>query len=157
MRRRIHHWSSQGFIYYLGQVNEITLRDAAPAVTALRNDVSLSTKLIEMDLDNIFQDVVTNTSTGMPLAITSLLNACQDMQGMPRREEPEEDDEVSCLYNRTTCFEFHRLLVFTLLSFGKALDGYADAYGKYFEDLLKHAKKSTYGVLCSGPLDIRGY
>jgi len=105
------------------------------------HDASLSTKLIEMDRDNIFQDVVTNTSTGMPLAITSLLNACRDMQGMLRREEPEEDDEVSCLYNRTTCFEFHRLLVFTLLSFGKALDGYADAYGKCFEDLLKHAEE----------------
>jgi len=43
------------------------LRDAAPAVTTLRNDISLSTKLIEMDLDNIFQDVVTNTSVSLCL------------------------------------------------------------------------------------------
>jgi hypothetical protein len=35
MHRRIHHWSSQGFIYYLGQVDETTLQDAAPAMSPL--------------------------------------------------------------------------------------------------------------------------
>ena len=94
-----------------------------------------------MDRTNVFQGVVTNTNIGMPFAITSLLNACRDMEGMPRREGLEKADEVSGLYNKTTCLEFHRLLVFTLLGFGNALDGYADAYGKCFEDLLKRAKE----------------
>jgi hypothetical protein len=61
------------------------------------------------------------------------------MEMMPRRERLDNDDEVSGLYNKTTCVEFHQLLVSTLLSFGKALEGYAAA--KSFEDLLQSAKE----------------
>jgi hypothetical protein len=35
---------------------------------------------------------------------------------------------MSGLYNRDTCFEFHQLLVSTLLSFGKGLEEYEKAY-----------------------------
>ena len=58
---------------------------------------------------------------------------------MPRRARREQSGEQSGLYNRATCFEFHQLLVSTLLRFGKAFDGYAAA--KSFEDLLKSAKE----------------
>jgi len=81
------------------------------------------------------------TRTGMPLEIPSLLTACRDMEMMPRREGLEKKDEESGLYNKTTCFEFHQLLVSTLLSFGKALEGYADARGKRFEDLVDRAEE----------------
>ena len=142
MHRRIRHWSSQGFIYYLGQVDEATLRDAVQPVSPLRNDSSFSVRLMGMDRKNIIRKFVTTTSTGMPLAITSLLTSCRDMEMMPRREGLEKEDEVSGLYNKTTCFEFHQLLVSILLSFGKALDGYADAHGKKrFEDLVDRAEE----------------
>ena len=142
MHRRIHHWSSQGFIYYLGQVDEATLRDAVQPVSPLRNDSSFSVRLMGMDRKNVIRKFVTTTSTGMPLAITSLLTSCRDMEMMPRREGLEKEDEVSGLYNKTTCFEFHQLLVSILLSFGKALDGYADAHGKKrFEDLVDRAEE----------------
>jgi hypothetical protein len=148
MHRRIHHWSSQGFIYYLGQVDEAALRDAAPAASPLLNDSPLSMKLKSMDRKNAIQKFVTTTSTGMPLAITSLLTACRDMEMMPRREGLDDEDEVSGLYNKTTSFEFHQLLVSTLLSFGKALEGYADARGKCFEDLVDRAEEVyTCGAL----------
>ena len=139
MHRRIHHWSSQGFIYYLGQVVETALRDAAPAASPLRNAFPLSIKLISMDRKNTIQKFVATTSTGIPLAITSLLTACRDMEMMPRREGLDDEDEVSGLYYKTTCFEFHQLLVSTLLSFRKVLEGYADACGKRFEDLVHRA------------------
>jgi len=67
----------------------------------------------------------------------------QDQSG-ERLGEPN-DPEVSGLYNRDTCFEFHQLLVSTLLSFGKGLDAYAKAFINYrkgpenFVDLANHA------------------
>jgi hypothetical protein len=56
------------------------------------------------------------------------------MQTLPRQEGWGELQGVSALYNKATCFEFHRLLVATLLSYGKALDEYAAA-------LKEHKKK----------------
>lgn len=138
MHRRIRHWSSQGFIYYLSKVDETALRAAVEPAAPLRNDTLLSAELIAMDRKNTLHDPATNTITGMPLATTSLLTACRDMQNMPTRAR-REPGEQSGLYNRATCFEFHQLLVSTLLRFGKALDGYASA--KSFEDLLKSAKE----------------
>jgi hypothetical protein len=140
MHRRIHHWSSQGFIYYLGKVDETALRDAAPAASPLRNDFPLASMLVDLDDTNDIQKFVM-TRTGMPLEIPSLLTASRDMEMMPRREGLEKKDEESGLYNKTTCFEFHQLLVSTLLSFGKALEGYADARGKRFEDLVDRAEE----------------
>jgi len=139
MHRRIHHWSSQGFIYYLSIVDETTLRAAVEPAAPLRNDTLLSAELIAMDRKNTLRDPATNTITGMPSATTSLLTACRDMQNMPTQARRAQPGEQSGLYNRATCFEFHQLLVSTLLRFGKALDGYAAA--KSFEDLLKSAKE----------------
>ena len=128
MLRRIHHWSSQGFIYHLGEVDEIALRAAVqPAMSPLQNDTLLSARLIDMVDQNIMEDV-THARTRMPLTITSLLTACQEMQTMPRPDRPDQADEMSGLYNRDTCFEFHQLLISTLLSFGKGLEGYEQAY-----------------------------
>jgi hypothetical protein len=154
MHRRIHHWSSQGFIYYLGKVDETALRDAAPAASPLRNDFPLSVKLMSMDRKNTIQKFVATTTTGKPLAITSLLTACRDMEMMPRQEGVETKNEVSGLYNKTTCFEFHQLLVSTLLSFGKALEGYADARGQRFEDLVDRAEQV---YVCGTLLWLIGY
>jgi hypothetical protein len=130
MRRRISHWSSQGFIYRLGQVDEIALRAAVwPAVSPLRNDVALSSRLILMDNDNTLQDVIMAMCprTNMRSTLTSLLTACRDMQTRDGRAR----SGVSGLYNRATCFEFHQLLVSTLICFGKALDTYAHAYTRH--------------------------
>ena len=121
MHRRIHHWSSQGFIYYLGQVDETALRDAAPAASPLRNAFPLSIKLMSMDRKNTIQKFVATTSTGIPLAITSLLTACRDMEMMPRREGLDDEDEVSGLYYKTTCFEFHHYLSLHSLASGRRL------------------------------------
>jgi hypothetical protein len=73
---------------------------------------------------------------------------------MPRREGLDHEDEVSGLYNKTTCFEFHQLFVSTLLSFGKVLEGYADARGKRFEDRV-HCAAEVYA--CGTLLWFIGY
>ena len=61
MHRRIRHWSSQGFIYHLGQVDETALPAAVELAAPLRNDTSLSAELIEMDRKNTIRDPATNT------------------------------------------------------------------------------------------------
>ena len=139
MHRRIRHWSSQGFIYYLGKVDATALLDAVEPAAPLRNDTLLAEELIEMDRKNTLRDPATNTITAAPSATPSLLTACRDMQNMPRRARREKSGERSGLYNSATCLEFHQLLVSTLLRFGKALDGYAAH--ESFEDLVKRAKE----------------
>jgi len=59
--------------------------------------------------------------------IAPLLATCRNMQMMLMPDRQEQSKDVSGLYNRATCFEFHQLLVGTLLSFKKVLDGYAQA------------------------------
>ena len=46
---------------------------------------------------------------------------------LPRQEGRVRLRGVSALYNKATCFEFHQLLVATLISYGKALDNFAAA------------------------------
>ena len=180
MRRRIHHWSSQGFIYQLSRVDETALRAAVePAVSPLRNDIPLAIKLVSLDSDDLIRNVIKYKRTDQPLMFSFLLTACQKMQarlrsdrqdqsgerlGEPDDSQDESDDpqdksddpldepddplgepEVSGLYNRDTCVEFHQLLVSTLLSLGKGLDAYASALTNYrkdpesFVDLANHA------------------
>ena len=138
MHQRIHHWSSQGFIYQLSRVDETALRAVVePAVPPLRNDIPLANKLVSLHSDDLIWNVIKYKRTDEPLMFNSLLTACQKMQTMPRSDrqdrsdepldEPDEtqdEPEVSGLYNRDTCFEFHQLLISTLLSFGKGLDEY---------------------------------
>jgi hypothetical protein len=60
-------------------------------------------------------------------SITSLLNACRTMQTLPRQEGWAKLRGVSGLYSKAMCFEFHQLLLATLISYGKALDGFVAA------------------------------
>jgi hypothetical protein len=55
------------------------------------------------------------------------------MQSMPWPSEPERSMERSGLYNTATCFEFHQLLVSTLVDYGKALEKLADAHTTYLD------------------------
>ena len=143
MHRRISQWSAQGFIYHLSRVKENALRAAIePTVAAWRNDSRLSNRLITME--------------GYNPTFPSLLSACQNMQSMPWPSEPGQSKERSGLYNTATCFEFHQLLVSTLVDYGKALDQLDDAHttysnqpnGQNLAEMEKHIKKIwEYGEL----------
>jgi hypothetical protein len=113
-----------------------------PTVSAWRNDSPLSDRLIQMG--------------GYHLTFPSFLIACQNMQSMPWPSEPELLKERSGLYNRATCFEFHRLLLSTLINYGKAHDELAGAHTNYTEkpnernlvEMARHAKRIwEYGRL----------
>jgi len=55
------------------------------------------------------------------------------MPVLPRQEGRASLPGISALYNKATCFEFHHLLVATLLSYGKALDKFAAALNDHRE------------------------
>jgi hypothetical protein len=118
MRRRISTWSAQGFIYHLGQVEEEALRAVVPSTgTDLQNDTWLSGILLAENYS-------------IP---STLLSACRKMRSMPRPERQEQSKERSGLYSRDTCFEFHHLLVSTLLAYGKALDELNNAHRNHLK------------------------
>jgi len=150
MRRRISHWAAQGFIYYLGKVEESRLRAVVPqTASSVRDDSSLCENLLEMEGNASIQNVIMKTcpvaSVRSPL--TSLLSMCRIMQMLPRQGGRASLRGVSALYNKATCFEFHQLLVATLLSYGKALD-------KYEADLKEHWKIPNFPDLLDKTIEI---
>lgn len=120
MQRRINHWSSQGFIYCLGQVDlgklqdAVAQRDAEYAVKGRRN-FELS-KAVVGDLDSIQRYIMVDCpAPDMVSQLTNLLTAC-------KRLVDDNGERPHLLYDQNTCIEFHQLLVATLLAYGKALD-----------------------------------
>ena len=157
MSRRISHWAAQGFIYHLGKVEESKLRAVAPqTASSLRNDSNLSDRLLEMEDDARIQEVVMKTcpADSVRSPLTSLLSACRQMQTLPRQEGRAGLPGISALYNKTTCFEFHQLLVATLLSYGKALDKFKDALANHKKqpDLQSVVRKADEVWTCSSLL-----
>jgi len=138
MDRRMRHWSSRCFLSYLVAVEENALRAVVePTVTLSRNDTTLSSKLLSMkdkDLTSIMKNCPNAT---LRPTITSLLTTCRDMRSYPkpeRRVQSEDGSEDrSGLYTRDTCFEFHQLLISTLVSYKAGLHKLRTAYGKYWD------------------------
>ena len=118
MRRRISLWFSEGFIYYLGQVEEEKLKRAVmqPYTTTSQRDNQLIRAIAEKG-DIIQHHIMDNCpAEGMVSELPHLGAACKDWV-----EQGLSGSEVQ-VYNETTCFEFHQLLVATLLAYGKGLD-----------------------------------
>jgi hypothetical protein len=140
MRRRISYWVAQGFIFFLGQVDESRLRDVVQATApSLRNDSNLSDMLLEMEDEASIQDIIMKNCpvVNAQSPITSLLNACRTMQMLPRQEGRAKLRGLSALYSKATCFEFHQLLLAMLLSYGKALD-------RFVATLDRHKSKPNF-------------
>jgi hypothetical protein len=64
---------------------------------------------------------------------------------MKQNVSRHEDDGV---YDTTTCFEFHRFLIATLLAYGKALGGLKKAYEKDVKDMNDLVQKCHHVWLC---------
>jgi hypothetical protein len=106
--------------------------------SSFQNHPKLSEKLLEMEGDAEIQDIIMKTClvASVRSPITSLLSMCHTMQMLTRQEGQARLQGVSALYNKTTCFEFHQLLVATLLSYGKVLNKFVKAMkGKTQPDL----------------------
>jgi hypothetical protein len=129
MRRRILHWSSQGFIHTLGKVNEEELRQGfsfcAKSDTATKlpkgRDSALGKLLVGMHEKGEIDSVIMS-KCGRPELfserLTNMIATFRELQE-PSAEGRRDGLEV---YNWETCWEFHKLLLATLLAYGRALD-----------------------------------
>ncbi|KIM71737.1 hypothetical protein PILCRDRAFT_16781 [Piloderma croceum F 1598] len=117
-------------------------------MTLSRNDTTLSSKLLRMkdkDLTSIMNNCPNAT---MRPTITSLLTACRDMRSYPKPEQrvksEDKSEDRSCLYTRDTCFEFHQLLISTLVGYKAGLNKLSKAYNGKIPDAQKLQKMVDY-------------
>jgi hypothetical protein len=129
MRRRILHWSSQSFMRTLGKVNEEELKQGLSfclkwgtvAKLPKGRDSALAKLLIGMQERGQIDSIIMS-KCGRPELfseqLTNIIAAFKEMQE-PSAEARRDGLEV---YNEETCWEFHKLLLATLLAYGRALD-----------------------------------
>jgi hypothetical protein len=120
MYLRAIHWSSKGLMYILGSLDEKRMQqifDASLVKTTGRRDSALAIMLQNKTLCSAVSQEYRGPN-GRPDNLTEFTHL------------PSAFGKDKPAYNRLTCFEFHRLLVGTLLGYGKALGAFAEAMNK---------------------------
>ena len=124
MFRRITSWSSQGYIFTLSEVKEEELRiSASPSLHPNRSNHGLASIVLEM-VDRGAMESMIMKACGKPSwsseRLTNLVAVFEQLT------EPDAPEQHGYMYGPTTCIEFHRLLLATLLAFGNALSALND-------------------------------
>jgi hypothetical protein len=133
MLKRISHWYSEGFIYRLSLVDEKLLQHEAPAVDhtklTVHTDTNLSGLLVTAKEKINTAIMRWCPDTNMRSELGGLLAACESMKLLPQSKIDLDSQALyqPGLYSKTTCVDFHRLLVGTLLAYGHALEGFGQA------------------------------
>jgi hypothetical protein len=121
MRQRVNHWSTKGFIYLLGSLDEEHMRrlfDPSLAKPTSRKDSASAMILREPSLlASVYREYRRphGSWAGKHTGFTHLPSAF----GMGKSANPGP------AYNTLTCFEFHQLLIGTLLGYKKTLNAFA--------------------------------
>jgi hypothetical protein len=133
MHRRITHPSSQGFVYTLSRVSEDNLRDRYCFLSELsmaqfpsRNDSVLGRLLVGMADEGQIESIIMKPCGRPELSsdLTHIITIFREMQ-QPSADIPK-DELARNMYNEDTCWEFHQLLLTTILAYGKALASLAE-------------------------------
>lgn len=139
MYQRISSWSSKGFIFELGRIPEKDLKDEvsvrAGDISAAfpdRSNRELAVTVVGMVRDGKMESVIMLPSGHPEWDLTPLITSF----GRMNQDAPQHED--SGTYDVTICFEFHRLLIATLLAYGRALKSVKE--GKSMEDLVQACK-----------------
>jgi len=157
MHQRIIHWSSQNFIWQLSQVTEEDLRKVfssyvtPPQSTAApnRSNFALGSMLIGMERDGQIESFIMEPCGHPELRsekLTKLVGAFREVISESGKIDLPPQKDWLGVYNETTCFEFHQLLIATLLAYGKGLDALKEVDGKTGKDL---APKYQQVWICS--------
>lgn len=134
MCRRIAHPSSQGFIYALGRVSADNLRDryrflseSKTARLHSRNDSALGRLLVGMADEGQIESIIMQPCGHPELSsdLTHIIAIFREMQLQSSADVPN-DGLIQNVYNEDTCWEFHLLLLATILAYGKALVSLAE-------------------------------
>jgi hypothetical protein len=126
MQRRVNHWSSLGFLYILGSLDKDPMQSAfnlfKPTRNAQRKDSALANMLKEETvLSNLSKEY--RSSTG----VVSQLPEFRRLAAALQQNNSESGQSLTLPYNQDTFFEFHQLLVATLLGFRESLQLFSKA------------------------------
>jgi hypothetical protein len=117
MHRRMTHWSSQGFISNLGEITEDHVRSAfisrSPRPELEEEIKGKDSALGHFVIEQSIEDVMNNPN--VPSSTKTYLELPNLRAVFKAELEPEQ------AYNVDTCVEFHRLLINTLIGYGRAL------------------------------------
>ena len=120
------HQSSQGFISNLGQITKEDIKDkfaffkSSAATLPKQNDSALGLLLISMAEDDQIEPFIM-MPCGCPKLFSGLTNILAVFREILSPSAKESDRLARDVYNEDTCWEFHQLLLATLLSYGKVL------------------------------------
>jgi hypothetical protein len=129
MRRRILHWSSQGFIHILSKADKAEMLQAFSFYeqSAIRDklpkgrDLELGKLLTGMHEEGEIESVIMSKCGRPELSsegLTNMVAAFKELQELSAEARGHELE----VYNKETCWEFHKFLLATLLAYGKALN-----------------------------------
>ncbi|KIM74963.1 hypothetical protein PILCRDRAFT_14027 [Piloderma croceum F 1598] len=119
MLRRISSWSSQGYILMLSKVKEEELRTSiSSGLHPNRSNHDLARIVLIMVKRGVMESMIMK-ACGKPSWSSEQLTNLVAM--FTQLKEPGTPQQHDYMYGPTTCIEFHRLLLATLLAFGKAL------------------------------------
>jgi hypothetical protein len=137
MHRRIMHPISLSFIACLTQVGEDALRRSFTAHSdsipiAKRSDAMLGALLLSMRDEGQIESVVMSKCTNGKFysTLSHLLAAFEELVNKKLEAKGPEGYEGLAVYNKTTCYEFHQLVVTTALAYRDALNAFIDAENK---------------------------
>jgi hypothetical protein len=140
MYERISNWSSEGFIFELGKIlekdliAEVSVRtNEFSAMFADRSNRELAEMVAGMVRDGGMESVIMQPSGHPEWDLTALVTSFTGMN----QDAPQDKD--GGMYDATVCFEFHLLLIATLLAYGKALKSVKA--GKGMKDLVHACKR----------------
>ena len=125
MRRRIIHWSSQVYIFELAKLEEAQIRAAFESNHGVvgstqRQDSALGKLLVGVYEDGLIGRIMNAhpDEAARNLMLPHLVAAFKEVSRTKDRTP----------YNERTCFEFHQLLIATLVGYGKASKELEKAY-----------------------------
>lgn len=151
MRRRIVHWSSLAFIYHLSQATEERLRLAFTFYMhsneaeqfPKRNDSVLGRLLISMHDQGQIASIIMQHCGRKELSSERLDHLVAAFREVVRGSESSAEVPGKAgmgAYNEHTCWDFHKLLLATLLAYGRALDELGNVDEKLHPDLRRRRK-----------------
>ena len=135
MRQRIKHWSSHVYVYELGKLDEAKVKAAFESNRDIigstdRQDSALGKLLVGVSEDGIIGRIMKAhpDEAARTLTLPHLVAGFKEVLRTKKRTP----------YNERTCFEFHQLLIATLVGYGRAskeLEKAHRAVGKVQEKL----------------------
>jgi hypothetical protein len=141
MRKRINSWSSRGYIFALSAIGREDLEEEVSAnfekisaASADRHNRELAKTVAQMVRNGEMENVIMRPP-GRPEWDLTLITSL----GGIKQDAPQHKDNGT--YDVTTCFDFHQLLIATLLAYGSASKNVNAHKGKGTTGLVEQCRR----------------